>query len=175
MIPTRDDGARQHNVSELYIDEATVTKRIVYTVPWKAIFYDIDGTLTGLGPKTWATHNYSHLEAMPECTLNYEVYDGVICDSTVRLRRVSFEAPIPSDPFFMQSMFVVPMDDAIIGDMTEEELQVYLDDNSNYGEIEFTMPGDPGMNTVPVLVTGHKFKVHWSVGIDFEDIDIVPS
>ena len=161
-------------MSKLYIDEKTVTKKIVYTIPFKAIFYDLDGTLTGLGPNTWATHNYKHLEVLPECTLS-EPHEGVICDSSQRLRRITFFHQVPFDPFFEQSLFILPYDDSIIGGMTEDELTAYKENFDNHAEIAFTKMGDPGKSTVPALLTGHKYKIHWGIGIDFEDIEIMPS
>jgi hypothetical protein len=53
-----DSGARTITFSGLYFDDNTVPLRIRYQQPWKDIFYDLDGTLTGLGPKTWATPYY---------------------------------------------------------------------------------------------------------------------
>jgi len=76
-----DSGARTITFSNLYFD-STVTTKIRYQYPWKAIFYDLDGTLTGKGPKTYATYKYGHHE-QPECETNLEDYDGVICDNSV--------------------------------------------------------------------------------------------
>jgi len=43
----------------LYFD-ASVKNKIRYQFPWRDIFYDLDGTLTKLGPKTWATAYFEH-------------------------------------------------------------------------------------------------------------------
>ena len=40
--------------SGLIFDDATVPKRILYELPLAGIWLDLDGTLTGLGPNTWA-------------------------------------------------------------------------------------------------------------------------
>lgn len=50
-----DSGARTITFSGLKFDDATVPVRIRYQYPFRDIFYDLDGSLTGLGPKTWAT------------------------------------------------------------------------------------------------------------------------
>ena len=60
-----DSGARTTTFSNLYFDE-TVTTKIRYQFPYRDIFYDLDGTLTGLGPKTWATPYFKHND-QPEC------------------------------------------------------------------------------------------------------------
>jgi len=75
-----DSGARTVKLSGLEFTD--VTKRIRYQDPFKQILYDEDGSLTGKGPKTWATYHYGHHD-QPECTKDLAVYDGVTCDSTV--------------------------------------------------------------------------------------------
>jgi hypothetical protein len=76
-----DSGARTVTLKALTFD-ATVTKKIRYQYPFKAIFHDTDGSLTGKGANTYATFDYPH-HIQPECTLEKDVYDGVTCDNTV--------------------------------------------------------------------------------------------
>ena len=59
-----DSGARTVKTKELKF--FNVKRKIMYHTPFRGIFLDLDGTLTGLGPNTWATKNYPHLE-QPEC------------------------------------------------------------------------------------------------------------
>lgn len=59
-----DSGARQVNFNKLTF--ATTTLRINYQIPWRAIYYDEDGTLTGKGAKSWATPYWIHND-WPEC------------------------------------------------------------------------------------------------------------
>jgi len=73
-----DSGARTVTFSGLYFDDATVPRRIRYQYPDRAIYYDLDGTLTGLGAQTWATPYYPSVD-QPECTHEADKYDGVIC------------------------------------------------------------------------------------------------
>lgn len=54
-----DSGARTVTFEKLYFD-ASVTKRIRYETPYRAIFHDLDGILTGLGADTWATPYWEH-------------------------------------------------------------------------------------------------------------------
>jgi hypothetical protein len=75
-----DSGTRTSKVREL--EFTNTPRRIRYQYPWTDIILDQDGSLTGLGRNTWATFHYPHLD-QPECTKNLDVYDGVICDSTV--------------------------------------------------------------------------------------------
>jgi hypothetical protein len=66
--PSTDSGGRMVTFSKLTFD-SSVTIKIRYQEPWREIFYDLDGSLTGLGPKTWATSYWRHNE-QPECQVN---------------------------------------------------------------------------------------------------------
>jgi hypothetical protein len=55
-----DSGARTIRVKDLYFD-TTVPKKIFYQTPWRAIFLDQTGELTGLGANTWAVPYWPHL------------------------------------------------------------------------------------------------------------------
>lgn len=64
---------------------------------------------------------------------------------------------------------ILPYDDYLIDPMTEEELEAYIDDSSNYGTIEWKEEGWG----VP-FVTGHKYKIHWGMlGNNFLNLDIM--
>lgn len=82
-------------------------------MPYHAIYFDKDGTLTGKGANTWATPHEKHHE-LPECKTDLKVYDGVVCDSTVQVRRLSFHNYKPKDLLEAMDMFVLRYDDAII-------------------------------------------------------------
>lgn len=84
-----DSGARTITFSKIHFDEASVTTKIRYQFPYRDIFYDTDGTLTGKGPNSWATPYWKHND-QPECTVDREVYDGIICDSRIQIRRIVF-------------------------------------------------------------------------------------
>jgi len=64
-------------------------KRIWYQEPFREIIHDLDGSLTGLGADSWAVFAQPHLY-QPECQGALETHDGVICDSRVQVRRISF-------------------------------------------------------------------------------------
>lgn len=55
-----DSGARTVRMSGL--EFTNVVKRIRWQFPHKAIYLDEDGSLTGKGPKTWATPYFKHHE-----------------------------------------------------------------------------------------------------------------
>jgi hypothetical protein len=76
-------------MKNLKFEDTTVPRRIRFGYPHKAIFHDMDGSLTEKGANTWVTPHYNFLE-QPECTVDLAKYDGVYCDSTVAVRRVTF-------------------------------------------------------------------------------------
>jgi hypothetical protein len=88
----KDNAARTQNFEKLHFDDASVVKRVFYKEPDKGINLDLDGTLTGLGPNSWTTSRWGHNE-QDECTINEERYDGIICPSSVTVRRVMFFSP----------------------------------------------------------------------------------
>jgi hypothetical protein len=96
----------------LYFDESTVTQKIRYQYPYKAIFYDEDGSLTELGPHTWATVDWRHLR-QPQCLFDeYSLkrFGGIVCDWTVQVRRVAFHGVKP-DYFKGMIMKIAPFDE----------------------------------------------------------------
>jgi hypothetical protein len=59
-------------------------------------------------------------------------------------------------------------DDHIINNMTADELEAYVDDRSNYGSIEWHIPGWG----VP-FVTNHKYKFNFGLlGTNFEFLEM---
>lgn len=76
-----DSGARTIKTQKLVFD-ATVTKKIRYQHPQRAIFHDLDGSLTGKGANSMATKYYPYL-VQPECVHDESVYDSVLCDPSV--------------------------------------------------------------------------------------------
>lgn len=73
-------------------------RRIRFGFPERFIMLDNDGSLTDLGPNTWATYYYRHLD-QPECTKSFYIHDGVVCDSTIQIRRIFIHAAMPVSLF----------------------------------------------------------------------------
>ena len=57
---TTDSGARTITLSNLTFDDGTVSRRINYQYPLRAIIHDLDGSLTNLGGESWATPYRPH-------------------------------------------------------------------------------------------------------------------
>jgi hypothetical protein len=91
-----DNGARTAATEKLVFD-SSVTRRIRYQYPYRAIFHDRDGSLTDKGPNTWATYWYEHLD-QSECQRDETKFNGIVCDSSVQIRRIGLR-PGPSGLF----------------------------------------------------------------------------
>lgn len=161
-----DSGARTVRVSNLEFDEATVTKRIRYQYPERAIFYDETGGLTKKGPKTWAVPNMKHLQ-QPECEVDDALMGGITCNSSVEVRRIAFYGYTP-DHFLGLGMKIAQLETADEQSMqASKTLQAYLDDEANYSEISFTRKLKPLNAWAVPYVTNHRYRVHWHRGLDF--------
>ena len=118
-----DTGARTVKFEGLTFDEATVPIKIRYQVPYKAIFYDSDGSLTGLGAGAWATAFWTHNSVWPECQDTVE-YGGLICTPDVTVRRLHIHGYSPGS-LWGQDLFFIPYDNSIVGSLTSDELADY--------------------------------------------------
>lgn len=83
-----DSGARTIRTKNLTFD-STVTRIFNYQYPWKSIFLDEDGSITGKGAGSWATPYYPH-HNQTECEYNKTYWGAVYCDNTVQVRRITF-------------------------------------------------------------------------------------
>ena len=129
---------------------------------------DETGELTGLGPNTWAVPVYKHL-LQQECSESALV-GGIICDNSVQVRRIAFHAGVPSH-FTGMPMKIARYDNALVASLkASDELEAYLDSNDNYSQIEYKMKEKPMKGWAMPYVTGHKYRVHWQRGLDFEEM-----
>ena len=157
-----DSGARTVTLEDLDFD-ASVVARIRYQYPFRAIFHDKTGSLTGV-EGGWATPYWKHLE-QAECTVDALTYDGIICDNTVQVRRVAFHGYQPSNVFRGMDLRIAPYDEQF--DWDYEQQKEYLDDRSNYSEVPFKAKTDPTNGHAIPFVTGHTYHIHWNRGLDF--------
>lgn len=109
-----DSGARTVTFSGL--EFTSVTKKIRYQYPWVAIYYDLDGTLTGKGAKSWATFFYAH-HNQTECEHLEDEYNGVVCTPEVQIRRIAFWNWKPNGLFSGMGQKIIRWDDDLVGTM----------------------------------------------------------
>ena len=57
-----DSGARTVTVDSLSFDDPTVPRRIRYQVPYRGIWRDSDGSLSGQGSPSWLAPYFKHLD-----------------------------------------------------------------------------------------------------------------
>jgi hypothetical protein len=99
-----------------------------------------------------------------------EEFDGVLCDPTVAIRRVGLHKYSPRNLFDGLPMRTLRWDDDYIASLPDKE--AYLLDVKNYGHHQW-LPKHPAKSWGLSLVTGHKYKIHWSsTGVDFEEMHL---
>jgi hypothetical protein len=64
------------------------------------------------------------------------LYNGVVCDNTVKLRRVAFVGN-PQNDFFAMGLKVLKYDDSITSVMNETELESYVKNKTNWDTVNF--------------------------------------
>lgn len=104
-------------------DDATVDARIRYRWPFKGIYHDLDGTLTEQGADSYASAYFVHNE-WPECTVDMDVYDGILCPSPLAIHRVVFHGANGNANGETMYVWQYPLDE--ITGMDETELEEYL-------------------------------------------------
>ncbi|TNV88211.1 hypothetical protein FGO68_gene8985 [Halteria grandinella] len=166
--PSTDSGARTASFSNLHFDPATVTRKIRYQEPWRDIYFDIDGSLTGLGPGSWATPYWRH-NHQPECQKRLAEYDGLICNSSVQVRRVVFYKYLPNY-FENMDMKIIQWDG--VDSMDNQTLASYKASVDNYSIVPFKMKMEPNNAWAMPFVTGYRYKVHWQWGLDFTQMSV---
>ena len=80
-----------------------VSRRVAWSKPYKDIFIDLDGTLTGMGPGT--VMPFYAFNKWPECvrdsTPNGALGGGLVCSDSVVVRRLSLDNHVPASLDFV--------------------------------------------------------------------------
>jgi hypothetical protein len=152
-------GARTSTVEKLWFDKS-VTQKIKWNFPGRAILLDLDGTLTGKGTNSWATPYFKHNE-QPECVKDKDDKPySLFCTSDVQVRKLSFEGLSPDSRFKMQGMSILKYDKGQLLAGGDD----YVKNWDNYTWYPYLKPGW----TVP-FVTGHKYRIGWGRnGLDWD-------
>ena len=72
-------------------------------------------------------------------------------------------------------MKILRYDDELLGAMTPEGLVAYKKNTSNYANARFRPKQNPGNAWALPYLTGKKYKIHWSTGLDFTSMQILLS
>ena len=134
-----------------------VVQRVRFNVPYKEIIVDNDGSLTGSNARGLVTYFYSHLN-VPGCVRDEAVYNGLVCDETVTIRKVEFLNLNPFDAFSMQLLDIWNLDNAA--------------KDNNPGSIPYRMMRK---SWAAHFVTGQSYKLSWRSRADFNSLVANPS
>ena len=52
----------------------------------------------------------------------------------------------------------------------DETLEDYLEHNSNYSLVPYKQKGNPSDGWAMPYVTGHRYRLHWESGLDFDQM-----
>ena len=107
--PATNAAGRTYFTKNLYF--FNTTQRVTFDTPFKEILYDQDGSL-GNNTHRWVVHYYKHLD-ISECMQDQATYNGLLCSSSISIRRVLFYSPLPFSslknlPMKIMNMDVVP-------------------------------------------------------------------
>lgn len=159
----RRQGGYTYRFANLKFDNSP--KRVEWTCPYKQIFFDLDGSLTGIANGT-ATPFYKFNEWPGVCEQQDETYDeGIVCDSSVRVRRLQVRGVTVggSNPYFNNDKRL-GIRQSMIDSNGEETL--------SHGNLNWTRLSEEG-----IMFDGNCTKVRgydngggcieWEVGHDF--------
>lgn len=173
--PSTDSDGRTVRTQELSF--TNVDMRVRYQFPHKGILYDADGTLTGGNPGSWATSMWQHNVPAgdTQCSVDMAMYDGIVCDETVQVRRVLMYGANPGS-LNGKDLWILPYDESIVGAMNADELIAYEADSANYGIVPWRNKKNPDKHWAVPFVTGRKYLVRWAFGLDFVNMnfEIIP-
>lgn len=75
--------------------------------------------------------------------------------------------------FFGMRLKIVPITAAEeVKKTTDKTLQAFLDDEDNYGIVPFKEKKDPSSAWAMPFITGHRYRLHWEAGLDFDKMKI---
>jgi len=164
-----DSGGRTMTVSDLKFDDATVPKRVSYGTPFRTIFFDKSGGLSGRGANSWFLPYFKHL-LVTECKEEKEK-GGITCDNTVQARRVAIFG-LPNN-FWSLNMSVLQISEADEkAKRADKSWQAFKDNKENYAIIPFKEKQDPMNGWALPYITGHRYRIHWGQGLDFDTMKI---
>lgn len=104
-------GGKNTKFERIYIDQSAKTAAPLFWERYRReIFWDLDGSITGLGP-SYLTPYKQHLDGIDGCTRNLQYNDSMICLATkTQIRDVLINNPMPAENFQGVSMKVARVD-----------------------------------------------------------------
>lgn len=170
--PSTDSCARQIDFEKIFFDNSEINK-VIWNYPKKAIYRDLDGTLTGKSPSGWATPFYNH-NNVKECEINEKFDNGLICNNNVQIRRIAFSEAKPDS--LKQKKIKIwryyndeAKDNLLINKIISPETM------NNFSAIDFKVNKDPTNGWAIPFVTNYDYAVSFDLGINFDALKITRS
>lgn len=148
--------------------DGTESSRVHWTPPRRAIFRDLDGTLTNSNGPAWATPYYVH-NNVTQCKRNIDLWDdGSICDNTIQVRRIAVSNAQPFSDFVGQDLMVMrlfnKLDDINATDLTNK---------TNFSVVPFQKLRNPNNAWTIAFVTGYNYLLSFDrIGLDFNSLNL---
>jgi len=126
----------------------------------------LDGSLTGGNAGSWATAYFKFNEHTTnnQCYVDKAVFDGLVCDETAQVRRVTFHHMEPANMYTAMLLWIAKYDDVDMNQLDAAGLAAYQADKTNYDDIFFKPKLNPTASWAVPLVTGHKYRMYWDIG-----------
>lgn len=148
-----------------------VGRKIIWEIPKKEIFVDLDGTFTETGKKGMITKYYPHLDNISECELmNSTIYDdSVWCDDTVQLRSVMFRNAIPSEMYRGLDIRILRIPTI--------DYNISLANETNFTSVAMIKNKFDTLYAWDLpFVTGYIYNIHWQNGnLDWTHMNFYPT
>lgn len=172
------DSARTTYIKGVAFDDATVTKRLRFNSPYRDIVIDVDGSLTNKAPLSTIIREGKHLD--DDCTATAEEvakFDGVICDPSIQVRRVSWYHPQPWGNLRGQRINLLRWDqDLVQSHVNAGTLEEYRNNIANYQQFSFDWWASPSRGWHLPIPTGHRYLAYFGAyGLDFTSLTVETS
>lgn len=102
------------------------------------------------------------------------MYSGLICSSSVTVRRITF---VGTDRNIKgKMMYIWQYDDSMTGLRNLQSASSFDKDaylvKENAGQLEWLEKARPNKHWTVPYVTGHKYYIRWLHGLDFENVEV---
>jgi len=158
-----DSGARTIDVENIrYNDSVPGDKYLKWNYPFKGIFRDRDGSMSGYPSERFITPFYSYMlpDTNLECERNPALDDSAVCDaSKVQIRRFVFYNQTPWNVYSNMPIHITQYDSNLLAKTyaTKEDFDAVYDE----GSIPMKSGSYPSNAWAVALVTKKNYLVNW--------------
>ena len=173
---TADSGARTAFTRGLWFNETSfLGTRVLFNVPYRGIFRDLDGTLVKKTIPTvtagWVTASFPHNKAAVECQEDVANYNGLVCDNSVQVRRVVLYSA--SSSINGNNLYILNCGKGTVTNEACDNLNNTLYPAANFSTVQYRSQANPSNSWAVPYVTGYTYNLHWGAsGIDWQGLTI---